>query len=111
MYFLILLLIPLNLAISSLHGECGVYTFRGIPELLEDAMVVKINEGTLSEITIKVPTKEILSLAPYIGVYVSGEVTISAFTDSRLVEASRFSALDTTIGENFLQLKEKGECK
>jgi hypothetical protein len=111
MYFLILLLIPLNIAISSLNGECGRYTFRGRPVLLDDSMIIMINEGTLSEITVKVPNKDILRLAPYIGVDVSGEVAISEFVDSRIVEASNLSYLDTTIGEQYLTMKEKGECK
>lgn len=79
--------------------------------LLDDSMIIMINEGTLSEITIKVPSKEILSLAPYIGVDTSGEVIINEFIDSRIVSAARFSFLDVTIGEQYLRLTEKGECK
>lgn len=114
----ILLLVPSVTYAKPLGIEsCGIYDFQGVPLLQKKEMTLVLNQGSLSELKIKIPKKDEPKFAPYLNLVTKGQVEIDRIKDHKMVNAKSFSQLDYGVPHplrpseySFISLKSRLPC-
>ena len=98
-------------------GGCGIYAFKGKPKIIDKEMVLMINEGSRSEMVLKIARSEEMKIAPYLKLMTSGDLHIGKLTGPKTGVIDRLSNLDyatpdplNTIHNSFLRSIKKEKC-
>ncbi|HXH74701.1 MAG TPA: hypothetical protein VNJ08_07030 [Bacteriovoracaceae bacterium] len=96
---------------------CGTYSFKGTPKMLEEEIVLILNEGSRSEIVLKMARTEEARIAPYLELMTSGVLHVGKVTGPRRgllhslskLEYARPDPLNPTLN-TYLILQKKEKC-
>ena len=113
-FFALLLLPQISLAALS---DCGEYEVRGIVRTKQAGHEIIINEKTMSELTISVPTSEMLKLAPYVDRPMKAVILLDKKFDGTKGVSNKVISISDRIPDPLrptdtgLELVKKADCK
>ncbi len=116
---LIFFISPLSFSDSNIGiNQCGVYQFKGFSKIQGQEMVLLINEGTQSQIVLKVARSQESKIAPYLDKVSLGELRLNKILNQWQGEILEIKNIDFSLPDplnpknhSYLKLIKNEECK